>query len=74
MKIRVASVKFDDWYRWCSLCEDYYIIGQHPHEAHNKLARKYQTRMTGILLTFIFAFFALIIILFVYLLYNAIVL
>lgn len=27
-------------YQWCSLCKDYFPIGEHDHELHNKPAGK----------------------------------
>ena len=32
--------KFPDFWRWCSLCKDYFPVGKHNHEAHNKAAQQ----------------------------------
>jgi len=32
--------EFPDFWRWCALCKDYFPVGKHDHELHNKAAQQ----------------------------------
>jgi len=30
---------FYRFYRWCDLCKDYFVVGEHDHKAHGETAQ-----------------------------------
>lgn len=32
--------KLTDFWRWCALCKDYFIVGEHDHEIHIRAAQQ----------------------------------
>jgi len=40
MSKKKMSHNENDFYRWCALCVDYFVVGKHDHEAHNKAAQQ----------------------------------